>query len=389
MLDIKLFYFDSYTIIFISTCFAVSLLSSMLLKNIIANNSGGMDSTIEGLRGIACMMVFISHSAYTFDHMKYDTNISYSSFYSAGSMGALGVEIFFCITGYLFSNKIKNNLFDFTFFVKRIKRLAPAFLVVSTFVFAIYVIENHSRVSSLKDLSSIILQVFGFGFYGAGIEIGGVRDGTLNSIVWSLEYEWKFYAAIPFVSYMFFNRKSLIPFIAFGLCVAITDIYSGRFLWLYFFTGFAASYISNRIEINNTISTFITIILLTLITIINKPTSGVLQYLLVSFAFLFIIYARPKFISSKSLCFVGVISYSIYLIHQPVLHLTTLLMHNILEKEHINNIALTIYIIFPLTITMILSVFCYKYIEHHFYNKIGVGDYPTPIKKSISYSRTN
>lgn len=389
MLDIKLFYFDSYTIIFIFTCFAVSSLSSVLLKNIVPNNSIGLDSTIEGLRGIACMMVFISHSAYTFNHMKYDTNISYSSFYSAGSMGSLGVEIFFCITGYLFSNKIKNNLFDFSFFVKRIKRLAPAFLVVSTFVFIIYMVENYSRISSLNDLSSIVLQVFGFGFYGAGIEIGGVRDGTLNSIAWSLVYEWKFYAVIPFVSYMFYNRKSLIPFIAFGLFVAIADIYSGRFIWLYFFTGFAASYINKRIDINNTISTFITVTLLILITVINKPTAGVLQYLLVSFAFLFIIYARPKFISSKSFCFVGVISYSIYLIHQPVLHLTTMLVHNVLDKEHINNITLTIYIILPLTITMALSVFCYKYIEHHFYNKVGGGYYSPPLKESVSYSRTN
>ncbi|EEW5980224.1 acyltransferase, partial [Escherichia coli] len=82
-----------------------------------------LNHSIEGLRGIACILVFVNHSAWMLTNNHIDSvKIDYTNFNYFGNFGSFGVELFFCITGYLFSSKIKSGEFDIEFFGKRIKR---------------------------------------------------------------------------------------------------------------------------------------------------------------------------------------------------------------------------------------------------------------------------
>ena len=91
----------------------------------ISNSSQAYRPDIDGLRAIAGLAVIAFHA---------------SSGLAPG--GFVGVDIFFVISGYLISSLIFKDLekgsFRFTdFYTRRIKRILPAYIVVSLFTLAI------------------------------------------------------------------------------------------------------------------------------------------------------------------------------------------------------------------------------------------------------------
>lgn len=372
MPELKTLPIDFHTILFICAVFIACFMVAYFLKKRMPAYDSFVDYNIEGLRGFACLLVFISHAAYSFHSMGYNnTSISYKSFYSTGGMGSLGVELFFCITGYLFSSKIKTCSFDASYFRKRIYRLAPAYIAISSLVFIIFLIENHSRVDSFLSIASIFRQVFGFGFFGSGIELNGVRDATLNAVTWSLVYEWKFYAAIPFLALALHKRSDFFIISLFALATIFLDIQSGKIIWVYFITGFASSYIVNpKIKMNGIVANVFSLLAVSLIIVIDVPTSGIVQYGMVSALFIWVIYSRPSILSFYPLCIIGTISYSFYLLHQVVLHLSVVIYANtIVDLASLNNIGLMIITMITAAVTVLLSVYSYMYIEHRFYKR--------------------
>lgn len=353
-------------LIIIPTMFVVtSLLCTKLISNSIPS---GIDNCIEGLRGVACISVFVNHAVWIMQNNNLSvTSINYNALIFSGNMGSFGVELFFCITGLLFSKRIKSGTFDISFYKKRIKRLAPAYLVVSSAVLVIFLFQNINSLNFSNDISRIITTIYGFGFFGSGITTSSVSTQSLNAIIWTLPYEWKFYAIIPFISAILLNKKSILMLSIFGLFVAYIDINNDKILWLYFISGFLCSYIK---PLKNNMLRFFVFVLMLIVMyfciFMQISPYGFIKFIIVSLFFAMAILSRPKLLSFKSLSIIGTVSYSIYLIHQPVMNVTSRIAAKILDTSLMSSTELIIINSISAIFTFIFSAIMYKFVEKKF-----------------------
>lgn len=356
---------DVFTFIFLT----ISLVVSFLIKRISPANVINIhnDTTLEGLRGVACLFVFINHASYSLHHIGIPNWQMMGADPYTGRMGAFGVEIFFCLTGYLFARKIRCGGIDLTFFEKRIRRLAPAYIIVSLAVFIYFVFMNYNVIRGYYDISALTQQIFGFGFFGSRISVNGMVDTSLNAVVWTLPYEWKFYAIVPFIAAIYKIKKPVPLIVAFGIATICIDYWSKMFLWGFFVTGFIASFVGN---LNNRYIKYISYcVMLLLFAYAFKgefDIHGFQMFIVVSLFFIIFIATRPKIFSMSVFVYLGTISYSIYLLHQVV---TTIFMRSLsefVELITINMYEYLLLLIIPIFITIYLSSISYNKIEKRF-----------------------
>ncbi len=155
---------------------------------------------IDGLRAVAVMLVLVFHF----------------NLISGGKAGFIGVDIFFVISGYLITSIINKQLIDGsfnlkTFYVKRIRRLAPPLFVVLSITF----IAGWTLLfpADFKELTKQILlsQAYIINFYfWQNINYFGLKtDGVPLLHMWSLAVEEQFYLFYPLfmvLIYKFFAR---------------------------------------------------------------------------------------------------------------------------------------------------------------------------------------
>ncbi|HFG3782180.1 TPA: acyltransferase family protein, partial [Escherichia coli] len=84
---------------------------------------------IDGIRGIAALLVVLNHAVFSLSNNGFNPlSVNTSNFWVFAHAGDIGVQIFFCITGFLFFDKIiktGNKINWEMFFVSRVKRLVP------------------------------------------------------------------------------------------------------------------------------------------------------------------------------------------------------------------------------------------------------------------------
>ena len=145
---------------------------------------------IDGLRAIAVLLVVIYHAGFEFL-----------------SGGYVGVDVFFVISGYLITGivykEIKADQFQFrNFYKRRILRLMPAliFTLVLTSFFALIILLPNDLLSYGYSLLSVIFSVSNVYFWRAN---GGYFEGNTQEVpllhTWSLSVEEQFYIVWPIV----------------------------------------------------------------------------------------------------------------------------------------------------------------------------------------------
>lgn len=145
---------------------------------------------IDGLRALAVLSVVAFH----FNDYRVPN-------------GFLGVDIFFVLSGYLITNviynEIKQNKFSFKdFYIRRIKRILPAFFTVLLVGLALsrllFLPDDYSEVKE-SALSAIL---FVGNFFFAQLD-GGYFSGEINQKpflqLWSLAVEEQFYFIFPII----------------------------------------------------------------------------------------------------------------------------------------------------------------------------------------------
>jgi len=171
---------------------------------------------IDGLRSIAIMSVLIFH-------------LGFQSF----SGGFVGVDIFFVISGFLITNLIKREIEitgEFSmkqFYIKRIRRLLPALIIVLffTILFSILVFSptHLSRIGGA--LTSAIASVSNIYFWLETdyFDVSSQLKPFLHT--WSLSTEEQFYLIWPFLLWglMTIKKNWLIP--AFLILTGIFSLY--------------------------------------------------------------------------------------------------------------------------------------------------------------------
>ena len=147
--------------------------------------------SMEGLRGLAVLLVFLQHYAYQMQSLSHLEGISAVVIAALRSYGNLGVELFFVLSGYLIYGTLVRRTPPFgQFMARRAERLYPAFLVS----FALYVVIHLVAPGSEKIPSDIVDGVL---YIVANLLfLPGLFPITpLMSVTWSLSYEMFFYIA--------------------------------------------------------------------------------------------------------------------------------------------------------------------------------------------------
>ncbi len=332
---------------------------------------------IDGLRAIAVIPVVLFHSGLNFF-----------------SGGYVGVDVFFVISGFLITSiiteEIKQKKFSvLNFYERRARRILPALFFVLLITSILSLIFMSSGL--LKSYSMSLISVIGF-FSNIYFRFNSGYFATRTEEVplihtWSLSVEEQFYLLLPFmlVGLWFLGRKSLTAvLIVIALCslmwaqhLATLGIHKANFYLIYsrFWELLAGVIIALNFPKKE---------------LFNAPVRQgleVLGFLMIAYALVFYTDKTPfpgfytlvpvlgtglillfstnsslvgRILASGVLVQIGLISYSLYLWHQPLL--AFLKMKSIGHPE--DGLVFV-----AIMISVVMAYLSWKYIERPFRNK--------------------
>lgn len=331
---------------------------------------------IDGIRGIAAVCVVIGHSwrvgARWIDISDYTIEMG-------GFIAAIGVQVFFCITGFLFIDQVikRNAIFNWKkYFLARIKRLFPLFIVTTTICVLIIYAESYKNIINIsyQDIKNTI-KLYTFGFFGGGVvSINGVDSSLLTIMHWTLPFEWRFYFSLPVLCVACRLLKTKSPVMLFLMFAVITYFFNGMYFGKWFLTGCISALIFNKMNLfcktYRIIAFSVGCSLMMSLFFINAEPYGYVNFIFVSIFFISIVISRPEILKIKTLIYIGESSYSIYLFHTIVMFTIPWLIFSFFGKMKIDNsiIALSFLSLISMIICS-LSLFTFKNIEHPFLKK--------------------
>jgi peptidoglycan/LPS O-acetylase OafA/YrhL len=294
-------------------------------------------SDIDGLRAIAVISVMLYHAGI-----------------STFGGGFIGVDIFFVISGYLITfiliDEIENNKFKITtFYERRIRRIIPALLfmmIVSSAVFYFILLpddlENfgQSIVATLAFSNNILLWMTS-GYFESSIDLKPLAH------TWSLGVEEQFYIITPIfliVFYRILKYKGILIYLfstfilSFIFCIFASSLWSDANFYLIFSRiweigagsiAATATARSMRDKVGNNWAATLSNLSLFVILIspyaykYNDSNPNAFTFIVILATYLLISFNKPeffaaKFLSNRLFVFIGALSYSLYLWHQPI-----------------------------------------------------------------------
>lgn len=330
---------------------------------------------IDGLRALAVLPVILFHAGFT---------------YFSG--GFVGVDVFFVISGYLITTIIvaemeKGSFSLLNFYERRARRILPAlfFVMICTLPFAWYWMSPEDLKSFSKSLIAVPIFVSNILFWKSSGYFETASD--INPLIhtWSLAVEEQYYLLFPlllmstwklgkvwivgFLSIIAIISLSLAQwgsstnssFTFFFLLTRVFEILIGALISFYINS-------SNSIRVRNSISESLSFVGLILIVYAifafdkTTPLPGLLTLVPAVGTGLILAFSNTsnlvgKILGSKIFVSIGVISFSAYLWHQPILAFARLRF----EYELSNPILL-----FLCLSSLILGYLSWKYVENPF-----------------------
>jgi peptidoglycan/LPS O-acetylase OafA/YrhL len=329
---------------------------------------------IDGLRAVAVLPVILYHSG--------------SQIFKGGY---LGVDIFFVISGFLITSILANDLANnkysiLKFYERRARRILPALFTVLLFTSALAFLTLGPEDLKSYSQSLVSVNVFASNIYFYLTSGYFATDSEEIPLLhtWSLAVEEQFYVFFPILlSLIWFSRKSLISVLtilsiaSFITCLVLikTDPSANFYLlpsraWELFLGALVAlnyeKLVSIKLNIRQILSLIGLVLLLLSLTLLHKnldhpgfptliPVTGTL--LIIAFGHGTII---ERLLSVRPLVFIGLISYSLYLWHQPIFAIL-----RIKTLESPTDLSFLLAIIF----SIIAAWLSYRFIEGPFRKK--------------------
>jgi len=274
--------------------------------------SDGRYTHIDGMRAIAALMVVSSHYA------KHAINIDSRTDYPplVGAMGDVGVQIFFCITAFLFTRKALAGPVDVPALIaSRVRRIVPLYLVCMTV--AVLLAAYISDLSGKEAVRySDVLNAYAVGFVGGETpSIGGVSLVGIIGQVWSLRWEWLFYLCVPFLAAVLARRSwSVALAVLVGVCAA----YQMPQPWVFFLPGVLCALVERHVKIGAPAQLLLLaagLLAFYLALTLGAAPYGVQQLALCAVGFPALLFGHKWMLSIRPLRVLGEVSYSIYLVH--------------------------------------------------------------------------
>jgi peptidoglycan/LPS O-acetylase OafA/YrhL len=287
--------------------------------------------TLEGLRGILAVFVFVCHTPMLCHSRQADgTDFPYTPIY--GNLGTSAVFYFFMMTGFLFWLQIirKPRAIKAVSFLKaRFFRLFPVYFISATLTVATALYFSWPIKVSGSELTGQIAPWYAFRIFGLP-DINGLHAEAINGPYWSLRYEWAFYALIPLfalVGRQWWGRASIIVIMT-GITLGFgTEKVPGKVL------GFVAGMLVAEVAVRplwqgirnrylgwSVILGTIAVLAVAEISYASPIHKAQILYLSPLFFLCAVDNDAFAFLKSKPTRFLGAISYDVYVFHNIVLY---------------------------------------------------------------------
>ena len=294
-------------------------------------------STVDALRGIASFAVCSGHLYGANPFLPQGTSEKW-----IGSLGALGVDVFFVISGFIIPYALHKSGYQLkqygTFILKRVLRLDPPYLANILFIIPLGYLCAMApgfqgppfKVSTTQVLLHLAyLNVF-FG------------ESWLNPVFWTLAIEFQYYLlvglAYPFISHRSLTMR-LVLFMCLGSLSFIVPKESFILHWLFLFMLGMLAFQQNV----GLIAGMRFWVVLILLACGACYALGPLVAAVGLAAACAIVFVKT---SNKVLSFLGTISYSLYLFHMPIgcklVSLGSRLAHSVSAKVVVFGIGLAL-----------------------------------------------
>lgn len=295
------------------------------------------------------------------------------------SLGFIGVDIFFVISGFLMTKIIiekldSNTLNLFQFYKSRAIRLIPALFVMCLVVFIVgwFFLFNHEFETLSKHIFSSINFFSNFTYWKESgyFDIAAKEKILLHT--WSLSLEWQFYLIYPILLYFAFNNKKSILdifyFLGFLTVLSLTSLFyistidpTANFYllpsraWEFIAGGIIYIISKNNKFKKNNLLTILGYSILSFSILFSFDTlwpSYVTLIPIIGTALIILCQSNYTLYSNKIINLIGLASYSIYLWHWPIVYIIN-------KIENTNNIIICISIL----LSFLIGIISYKLIE--------------------------
>ncbi len=311
---------------------------------------------IDGLRGIAVLLVLWFHSSYfiTIDMDAQLSGFTYG-YYLLTILGETGVDLFFVLSGFLITGILIDTANDKqvfrNFYIRRSLRIFPLYYAV-LFIFIAY----FSIIFGVNGLDSG--KIFAHLFYVQNWSLTHNNDQfILLDHTWSLAVEEQFYLFWPLLFLSFYNKGSVrnvlilcAVMVLASWCMRLFFTDLSQYKWAYTFTisrldGLAfgallsilcANYMDKCKKYNKFLPYVMIITFIAILFVLFSPETkmgshhAMIRYGLILFAIFYVSLLAYIFLSKENNilkrffslgCFrgIGKVSYGVYIFHSPVM----------------------------------------------------------------------
>ena len=320
---------------FTNPIFGLSILvEATLIGWLLARLAGGPAdgqrvSSLDGLRGYAACAVICHHGAIWFHYLQTGRwELLDSSVYN--EFGEASVSLFFMITGFLFSKKailpppFRTDWLHIA--TSRVLRLTPLYLAMTVLLLLTVATRSGFRLlESPFALTKHIIAALTFGFITPFINQQADTSTMTAGVLWTLAWEWKFYAALPVLAWLQeFGRRW--RWLWWGLLPVLLALIVDEKIMRLFVAGYAAALLGRSPEFvafaRSRVATVLVVVVLLATFAAFREAYSLPPFILLTVAFCLIGNGNTLFglLTTSGARVLGDISYSIYLLHGLALY---------------------------------------------------------------------
>jgi len=291
----------------------------------VLGTQAGRSGELDGLRGGLCLLVLLHHCIIV---RTYYATGDYTA--PAGNFdnlaGEAAVALFFLTTAYLYWRRmLRGGRFGWPALIKgRLRRLGPMYVASVAVLVAIVMAESGFTLhESLLDLGIEILHWLSFDFLSLP-DINALPDTYhIQVVLWTLRYEWMFVLCLPLLGWFASGRRPIALYLG-GLGFAALVDPGDSQMFVYFLAGLIAADLHLRLEgrVSPRLWGGIGLAALAVLLGAYRNVYGGPQIVLLTLVFLGACSGSGPWaiLRNRALQFLGLISYSVYLLHHMVLH---------------------------------------------------------------------
>lgn len=289
-----------------------------------------------------------------------------NTFFGRGS-----VAFFFMITALLFWGRAidqRGHVDSFRFYVSRLRRMVPMYAVsVGLLLLTVLALTHFRFVAPPVELGREVMSWVLFTMPGAP-DVNGLKSTYLiNTVFWSLAYEWTFYLLFPALAIFARGPAQYVLAVA---AAAYFAFFSNLNIEWFFLAGCAAAVLCRHHLVQRIAATWIA----SVVTVIFIAATIEWQPSTYSWIGATLLFAPFVLIASGNSVFglltlrparlLGLLSYSIYLLHNWVLFLVSRLVNHYTNVAALSQHAYWLMGAVVVVCTVMLAATTYRFVEY-------------------------